>query len=251
MTEYSGLLGLSINKLIGKNCKREQINKKIIVVDEMTLLDKKDIELLLMQNKDKFIFLLGDIDNDGFYYQCSVTNNIYKPNKNCQYIKLLRNYRFNENLNNKLTIIRGLMKKRVNINKLRDTVKDLFKDRLFKKDDIKFNYNDIGICPKDDIKNNSILTNYFIGKGAKAKYYIKTTYLQKKEFRGREVDVEFIKNNNNYEMKLFKTIHSFQGQQLKQDQKIIININDLFDYNLLYTSLSRARFEEQIILFLN
>lgn len=251
MTEYNGLLGLSINKLVGKNCKKEQINKKIIVVDEMTLLDKKDIEILINLNKDKYIFLLGDVDKDGFFYQCSVTNNIYVPNKNCQYIKLLKNYRFNENLNNKLMLIRDLMKQKIDIKKLSNKVKDLFKSRIFKKNNIIYNDNDIGIAPKDDLKNNSVLTNYFIDKGAKPRYYIKTTYLQKNEFRGREVDENFIKKNNNYEKKLFKTIHSFQGQQLNQDQKIIININDLFDYNLLYTALSRARFEEQIILFLN
>lgn len=50
-------------------------------------------------------------------------------------------------------------------------------------------------------------------------------------------------------MKLFKTIHSFQGNQLVDDQKIIIDLNNLFDYRLLYTAISRALREDQLYLF--
>ncbi len=50
------------------------------------------------------------------------------------------------------------------------------------------------------------------------------------------------------EAKLFKTIHSFQGLDLTENNKIVISINFNFDYNLYYTALSRARRSEQIML---
>ena len=55
-----------------------------------------------------------------------------------------------------------------------------------------------------------------------------------------------IPSHSNYEMKLFKTIHSFQGRELKKEQKIIIYIDKYFDYNLFYTAISRARNLKQI-----
>ena len=90
------------------------------------------------------------------------------------------------------------------------------------------------------------MTNYFISKGTKEQYYVKTTIFQKGLYRGRQLLEK--PNNENYEMKLFKTIHSFQGSELSQDNKIIISIKSNFDYNLLYTSLSRAHRLNQIVI---
>jgi hypothetical protein len=248
--EYQGILGLSINKLVGKGCEKINHNKQIIIIDEMTLLNKSDIENVINDNKDKFIFCLGDVDEDGKYYQCSINDNIYKPNENTQYIKFLKSFRFDDELNEKINIIRNLMEQNIDIDKLKNKVKTIFKDRIIDRQKIIFGDNDIGISPRDDTKMNNELTNYFINKGSKPQYYIKTTNLNKNELRGQQIDEAYTKKSNNYEMKLFKTIHSFQGRQLNKEQKIIIHIGGfMFDYNLLYTAISRARTTNQIILF--
>ena len=57
-----------------------------------------------------------------------------------------------------------------------------------------------------------------------------------------------IPDHDNYEMTLFNTIHSFQGNELKRDERIIIDVSSLFDFNLLYTAVSRARRLDQIII---
>ena len=55
----------------------------------------------------------------------------------------------------------------INEIKDKDTLINLFKDRIFNSKDIIFNENDFGISSKNDIKNDSKLTNYFIEKGSK------------------------------------------------------------------------------------
>ena len=259
-TEKTDILGLSVCKLSGNNngqksLKFETGNYKYIVVDEATLIDDKSLKVIINQNKNKFVIIMGDIDFDGYYYQCSISSNIFNPSKNnLQYIQYTKTYRFNEELNNKLKDLRTLMKTNNSSSIIYDYVKKEFKDNFKNKKDIQFNkefhtgitclksvYDDDNICKlsKSYIKSNNI-NDYNI--------YIKTTNFNKGEFRGRIHDKK--ETYTNYEAGLFKTIHSFQGRQLQQDDeyKIIINFNSLFDSNLLYTALSRARTVEQIII---
>ena len=121
---------------------------------------------------------------------------------------------------------------------LREYVKNNYK--FYDKEDIFFNDNDVGISAINDYKNNdNALTDYFINKGAKPQYFIKTTDKKKNQLRGQQLETK--PEHNNFECKLFKTIHSYQGLDLSQDQRIIINIGSNFDFNLYYTALSRAR----------
>jgi hypothetical protein len=78
----------------------------------------------------------------------------------------------------------------------------------------------------------------------KPQFYIKETKKEKGQLKGQLL-LEIPKHDN-YEMKLFKSIHSFQGLDLNENNNIIIFINDNFDYNLYYTALSRARRLDQI-----
>jgi len=251
--ENKGLIGLSIPKLTGinNNVKCQVVNNnniKYICVDELTLQHKKEPEEIINKYQGKFIFLLGDIDLNGLSYQCSIYKDLYIPNENTQYIEFKKAYRFDEELNNRLLILRQYMKEcNNNISMLKQHFYELFKDRIFNINKITYNNIDIGISSIDDTKRNNKLSTYFIEKGTKPKYYVKNTILQKNQLKGQEVFN--IEEHNNYEMKLFKTIHSFQGRQLTQDNNIIVYIGNLFDYNLLYTAVSRARRIEQIYLF--
>ena len=259
--KHPELLGYSMPKLTGicrdnnKETTSEKItnnNIKYIVLDEATLLNDKDIQQIIKDYPQCIIFIIGDIDEDDFYYQCSVNNCIFKPSKNkCQYVKYTTSYRFDNELNNYLDKLRIFMKSNYNSLNSRFTlfnyVKQEFNKLFYNKEDVVFNDNDIGISANNDFsKCDNEMTNYFINKGTKEQYYVKTTIFQKGLYRGRQLTEK--PNNENYEMKLFKTIHSFQGSELNQDNKIIISIKSNFDYCLLYTSLSRAHRLNQIII---
>lgn len=282
MEEYKGTHGHSIPQLTGgsEGFKCEQTNDKNmkhIIIDEATLLNKLDIIHIIHNYPNAFIFILGDVDEDGFYYQASVTKQVFNPSIDTyyeeyildkegelkelkiydfdlQYIKYTKTFRFDEILNNKLNLLRDVMKKvsteeeskYKQINVIIKAVKDLFSENFKKIEDVIFNDNDIGICCKDDVKNNNEITNYFIEKGTTPQYYIKKTIKEKNQMRGQQI-LE-LPTHNNYECKLFKTIHSFQGLDLSHDNKIIIVIDSLFDENLLYTALSRARRQDQIVI---
>ena len=252
--KYPDILGYSLPNLTGQcmGTKTEKIkntNLKYIILDELTLTDSKTIKQIINdpEYKQCYIFLLGDIEYNGIFYQCTLpTISVLKPNQiNCQYVKYTKTYRFNEELNNKLMVLRDLMKKEESIGELNRFVENNF--NFYNKKDIIFNENDVGISAINDYENNeNELTNYFINKGTKPQYFIKTTNKAKGQLKGQQLLEKPL--HNNYECKLFKTIHSFQGLDLNDDNKIIISITKNFDYNLLYTALSRARRVDQIFL---
>ena len=121
-----------------------------------------------------------------------------------------------------------------------------FKDNFKNKEDVEFDNKTIGIS---DIKDTEELTKHFISKGTEPQYYIKNTNINKGEYKGARLDKE--PDHQNFECKLFKTIHSFQGLDLKRDEKIIISVKKYFDNNLFYTAFSRARNLNQIIILKN
>ena len=260
--EFKNIIGLSLQKILGKNNntgeKCEKINNnniKYIVIDEATLINKKDIEDIIKLYPSCMIFILGDIDKDDYYYQCSILDNIIKPsqNKNIQCIEYIKTYRFDEELNNKLDKLRIFMKynhRNIRANKdIYNYIKKEFQMCFKNKEDIIYNKLDIGISATDDLKNNSIMTNYFLSKGTEPKYFIKTTNLNNGQIRGYELSEKPI--HLNYELKLFHTIHSFQGSQLTHDNKIIISVEHNFNFNLFYTAISRARRLNQVIILNN
>jgi len=255
--DYKDIIGLSMPKLTGY-CNGKKVEKikndniKYIVIDEMTLTNEDEINKIINLYPDCFIFCLGDVSIDGFGYQCSINNDYYKPNDKTQYFLFSKTFRFDEILNDKLLLLREFMynnRKEQHTKKLLNYFKSIFSDRFFKADDIKFNDNDVGISTHNDLKKENKLTDYFVNKGTKPQYYIKNTNIHNGQLRGQKLEDK--PNHNNYECKLFKTIHSFQGRELNTDNNIIIFLGGLFDYNLLYTAVSRARKTEQIYIFDN
>jgi len=253
---YKSIIGLSINKLTGKvngkACEKTNNSSiRIIVIDEATLLNDSDIKLIIDEYEYAYIFILGDVEQSGFYYQCSNQNQVINPSsiKNLQYIEYTKTFRFDSNLNNKLDDLRTFMKKnnddQYKTYKIQNYIKTNFKDNFKSKDTITYNNSDVGICATDDYKKDNSLTKYFTDKGTIPKYFIKTTNLYKNQIRGQELESK--PDHSNYEEKLFKTIHSFQGLDLNHNNKIIISVDKCFDYNLYYTAISRARRLDQII----
>jgi hypothetical protein len=124
---------------------------------------------------------------------------------------------------------------------LKKYIKDNFKECIYKLEDIEFKNIDIGISSVND---NIKLEKYLYSRGTVPQYFIKETRKDKEHYKGSQL--LNIPNHNNYETKLFKSIHSFQGLDLTQDNNIVININNCFDFQLFYTALSRARRIDQI-----
>ena len=255
--KYSDILGYSLPNLTGQcgTTKTEKIkntNLKFIVIDEMTLINDNTINDIINDPifKHCFIFLLGDVQFKGFFYQCSLPSiTVLKPcDINCQYIEYTKTFRFNEELNRKLQKLRSLMEQRSHTDTLNYFVAKNF--NYYNKEDIIFNDNDIGISAINDYQNNNNeLTEYFINKGTTPQYFIKTTNKATGQLKGAQILDK--PTHKNYECKLFKTIHSFQGLDLNENNKIIISITKDFDYRLLYTALSRARRVDQIFLIKN
>ena len=286
--EFPDITGISLPKLTGEmNGKPvEKFNSskyKYIVNDELTLQSSKTVKSIINDNYGKFIIMMGDIDYDGMYYQCSIGSNVVNPSKiPCQYIKYTKNYRFEPEFNNKVNDLRNFMNNnRGNKDKLYNYVKTEFSGCFRKKiNEIKFNSNnretiknfydglkikpideygnkftdiryndDVGISALNPIDKNGkcLYSHHFYKQGAKPQYYIKDTIYKKGLYRGAKLDEE--PDNKNYTNSLFRTIHAYQGRQLTKDNKIIILLNSLFDFNLLYTAISRARRLDQIIIF--
>tara|TARA_R110002073_G_scaffold2239_1_gene15397 strand:- start:86 stop:3142 length:3057 start_codon:yes stop_codon:yes gene_type:complete len=255
--KYIGILGYSLPNLTGvcdgNKCEKIQNpNIKNIVIDEATLINKSTIDNIIKLYPNAFIFIVGDIEKNGSFYQCSLPMiNVYNPSETkYQYIKYTKSYRFDNNLNDKLDKLRIYMKKiflsPFKMKGLSNYIKESFQGCYKNKNDVIYNKNDVGISAKDDYKLDNKLTNFFINKGTTPRYFIKTTNRKTNQLRGQELNT--IPSHKNYEMKLFKTIHSFQGLDLDENNKIIINIDKNFDFNLFYTALSRARREDQIII---
>lgn len=249
--KFEKIIGLSLPKLIGycDNKKVEKTNNKnirYIVIDEGTLIERLTVERIIKDYENCFIFILGDIDISGRAFQCSNTPYIFKDFDRCQNIEYTKTYRFNEELNNYLLELRQKMiKYDGNIILLKKYLIKTLSHRMFKADDIKYNNNDIGIsCLKD----NTLITEYFLNRGVEPKYFVKNTDLKNNVCKGQQYKEK--PEGKNYEVKLFHTIHSFQGCQLEQDNNIIIYLDKLFDYNLIYTALSRARRIDQIFIIM-
>ncbi len=245
--EYPSLQALSINKLVDDECRKVKVSNKILFLDELTMWKEADILKAIKENPRKFIFMAGDIDYNGRYYQCSMGQTIINPStiKNIQFVTYTKNYRFDDELNNILDGLRKCITKQEQT----DYINIYFKNNFKNKEDVIFDDKTIGISDLNDSKQDNELTNYFISKGGSPQYYIKNTNYELKQYKGARLDE--IPSHNNYECKLFKTIHSFQGLDLKRDEKIVISNKKNFDFNLWYTAFSRARRLDQIIILNN
>jgi len=256
----NNIIGSSFQKVLGIKCEEMKNNNiKYIIVDELTLMDTNILEQLCDKFKHCFIFLIGDVESDGFFYQCSINpDSVIVPDEfkyKLQIVTYTKSYRFNEELNNRLIMLRKFMYDNKD-NYLRNTlIKEYvyknFSECLKNKEDIIFSDNDVGISGTNDLGEKSDgLTSYFVNeKNVTPQIFIKKTDLYKGLLKGRRL--ASIPDHSNYELKLFKTIHSFQGLDLTNDNKIIIGIKNNFDYNLFYTALSRARRIDQINIITN
>ena len=247
----------SLDRLIGYKCEKLKINQycQMIVLDESTMINSTTIRQIINEFPDKRIVIIGDIDSDGFAYQCSLSDSLvsgfklFNPKKfNCQSIAYTKNFRFDSELNNKLDSLRHFMKtNKDQPNKeqlLSDYVKNEFSSCFVDKSQINFNDGDMGISSLNEAKFDFAYSQYFINKGAKPVYYNNQTKFNQNIIKS---NFSYNKpNHNSYEVRLFESVHACQGKTVPINSSLLIIIENNFDYQLYYTALSRARSLSQI-----
>jgi hypothetical protein len=246
----------SLPRLTGENCEKIKLSPftKYIILDELTLINESIIKKIISLYPSKRFIFIGDIDEDGYYYQCSLSEDLIKGfsvlnpvNYDLQIIKYLNNYRFDYILNEKLDSLRQFMRKNSRSNNkfslLNQYIKENFKECFINKNQVNYNNFDFGISGYQENKRDFAYTQYFINNGATPKYYINKTVYYNDIIKGSESYDKY--NHKNQEIRLFQSIHSTQGKTIKDGQLLII-LERNFDYNLYYTALSRARRISQI-----
>jgi hypothetical protein len=257
-----GCRGYSIPKILGENMgkKCEMISEdtfnkiKNLVIDEATMISNEILKKLFVKFPHINIFIIGDINKNGQPFQLMIEPDIIKKFDGLQYVEYTVNFRHDKILNDKLLKLRQKMielyNKKDNIKQIVEYIKSEFKNHFINKEDIIFNDNIIGISTNNELGTCSTNINeYFIDKGTKPRYIYKYTDLKNGYFKGCPVDDKFINDDKfkNKEMNLFKSVHSMQGLTIELGKKLLINMDNVFHFNLLYTALSRCRSLDQIL----
>ena len=222
----------TIHKLIGIDCQpylTEFRVPPVIFVDEITQIDAEWVNKVFELYPESLILLAGDIDNTGRWFQCrsgsgKEWNTIWKPS-NVDVIEYLEDFRSRDEELKALKLkVRDAMRKC-------DLGSGLYQmeewaSRKLPISEFKFVEGDT--CIAGTHRTNNKLLEMGIVSG----YYKKGGYVSTKELPGYEKRGSF-------------TIHSYQGKTIDSGN-IWIAIDDLFEYAMLYTAISRAVSIDQI-----
>lgn len=254
---------LSYHQFLGIECEGYlKYNKipSIIFIDEATQIDKKHIKEIIKLCPYSIIFIAGDIDENGDYYQCPFPKvNIIDSFKNMGFIKYTHNYRCKDDiLLEKLNSLREYMKETdFNNESIKKYVLENFKDRITTEQFLKDTYNykfDWVLCSTTN--NDDSQTKYYTNLLKGEKYLCvnhnrndiyKKLNGQKADLKG-EILYNIIEPTKKYEIRHAFSIHSFQGITIKNPSRLFIDTNKIFCSRQLYTALSRVERIEQIFL---
>lgn len=216
----------TIHKLIGIDCRpyyEENKVPSVILVDEITQLDAEWVEKVFKMYPQSLILLAGDIDADGRWFQCrsgsgSEFNAIWKPH-DVDVIEFTEDRRSRDDDLKKLKLrIRKVMKQC-------DLECGMFQMEEWASNTLpisKFEFAEGDTCIAGTHKTNQKLLDMGVVSG----YYKKGGFVSTVELPG-------------YEKRGSYTIHSYQGKTI-ENGNIWIVIDDLFEYAMLYTAVSRA-----------
>jgi hypothetical protein len=229
----------TIHKLIGIECEpyyTDHAYPPVIFIDELTQVSNEWIEKALVMYKNSFIFVAGDILENGMWFQCrggtpGDYSKIWKPT--LPVVEVLGDRRsLDEELKELKINLRSYMK---SIFKDGDSGEEFMIKAWAKKnlmiteynDAVSMFNNDVWISGTNKTSSNLLLRNVVSG------YYKQGGFVS---------DVEL----PNYKKRGAFTCHSFQGQTV-EEKKIFISVNDLFEWTMLYTAISRARRISQLV----
>jgi len=216
----------TIHKLIGIDCRpycEEFRVPPVIFVDEITQIDASWVSKVFELYPSSLILLAGDIDASGRWYQCrsgggDEWNTIWKPD-GVDVIEYLDDRRSRDDELKELKIkIRNVMRKC-------DLENGLYEMEEWAKRELpisEFNFVPGDTCIAGTHRTNEKL----LEKGIVSGYYKKGGYVS-------NVELPEYKKRGSF------TIHSYQGKTIETGN-IWIFIDDLFEYAMLYTAVSRA-----------
>jgi hypothetical protein len=269
--EY-GVVCRSFNRLIGKNTEIYSArygHPSVIVIDEITQINDDDIYKAYELYPNSLIICLGDIDEFNTPYQCMFPDVNLVDYDFFDYVKTFeKSYRCkDDNLLALLEDLRECMSDNYeNITHDAEAIfaiKDLLKivdihipqQNKHSVENIKNLYNN----------NDTILVSTINGKNNQVDYYTNLfKHLPKymcinhsftdveKRMNGDESiiltgEITHIEQPRT-ELKHAFTIHSTQGITIKNPNKLFIDVNRIFDYQQLYTAISRVEYLDQIII---
>lgn len=225
----------TINKLIGIECVpyyKESPSPSTILADEISMYSIKSINAIRDMYPQSLLLFAGDIDLKGHAYQCTMSDGtkkaiIWKP-EGVDIIRYEDDYRSKDN---------ELKALKLRIRAQMDLVHDdeinamIMKAWALKNLPIADSITDF-VEGRDTVIAGTHNTNKkLLENGVVSGWYKKGGYISSIEIDGHEKRGSF-------------TIHSYQGQTIESGNVWIV-IDDMFDYAMLYTAVSRCvRFEQ-------
>jgi hypothetical protein len=200
----------------------------MILVDELTMLDREHVDKLINMYPESLIFIAGDIDEKQ-WYQCRNKNELWR--QNWRFIFFEHDYRaLDEELKQFKCLIREKMREvftfgdSADAEQINDWVKKNYSVTPMETAIKMFKTGDVWIAGTH-ATNAKLIENGIVSGHLKDK---EINYSGEGEVRGAF------------------TIHSFQGLTIS-DKRVFISL-DNFEYAMFYTAVSRVRHLNQIVL---
>jgi hypothetical protein len=232
---------LTIHKLIGIDCVAYATDHPVppvILIDELTQYPAEWIDKAFVLYPDSLIILAGDVISSGQWFQCRSGTpgkfaKIWKPT-NVDIINIAGDRRAKDEALKALKLtIRDTMTKiftdgdSCESDVMKAWAKQILPTVLYGEAITEFKAGDIWLASTHRV-NNALLA-----AGVCSGYYKEGGSISSEELPGYKKRGSF-------------TIHSIQGVTL-ENRKIFISVDDLFEYSMLYTAVSRAVNMEQLV----
>ena len=230
--EKYGAKYTTIHKLIGIDCQPYHTQYRtppVIFIDEITQIEAEWVDEAFEMYPDSLILLAGDVDASGRWFQCrsgggKEWNKIWKPS-DVDVVEFLEDRRSRDDKLKALKLgIRNIMNQ-CNLDEGLFQMEDWSRRTLPLS---KFEFTEGDTCIAGTHRTNKKLLDMGVVSG----YYKKGGFVSSVEKPGFEKRGSF-------------TIHSYQGKTIETGN-IWIFIDDLFEYAMLYTAVSRAVSYSQI-----
>jgi hypothetical protein len=257
-------LPISINQLLGINCKKYNHVPSTLFIDEITMISNEEGEKINELYPYSQIFFAGDveiIDDKVYNYQCKLMNTtIFKNYEGFTKIHYEKSYRCKDD--KLLTIIHKIRKMmkgtKFNPKVINDYGLSLFSN-VINIAELKTLYNpeiDWVLCSirNGERSQTQKYLEYFKENNIPCKWrrHKHTTTDIRKKLEGKDIrlngEITYDKpeDDNKYVETASYTIHSFQGETIKSPSKLFLDRNYLFTPDQLYTAISRVEYLHQI-----
>ena len=230
----------TINRLLGKECtmwKQEHFYPPVVLIDEITQIPAEWVEEVFVHYPDSLIVLAGDINASGQWFQTrnghpGDYSKIWKPTCSVEHISGDRRSRDDELRQLKLDIRAEMERVFVDgdsgeAQQMIGWAKQNLNQVAFFDVPSMFVKGDTCIAGTHDVNHKLSLLGVVSG------YYKAGGYISDCEKEG------FVERGS-------FTIHSYQGKTIETG-KIFIFLDDMFEYSMLYTAVSRAVNYSQLV----